>query len=147
MPGSLEHALSKALIASTNTKIRRLTRVAFSGAEHPGQPEARRRGRRAVGLPDVQEALTNVLKHANGANACVDIRYTEHDLCVDVVNDGAVVTLPAGSEGKGLVGMRERTELLNGELVAVPQPAGDSGSAAGSRSRRAPIDDPRPHLR
>lgn len=72
----------------------------------------------------VQEALTNVIKHAEGTRACVDIRYTDLGLYVDIVNDGATVTLPTRTEGKGLVGMRERTQLLGGELFAAPRPGG-----------------------
>lgn len=72
----------------------------------------------------VQEALTNVMKHAGDADVTVDVRYTDRDLYVDITNDGTAVCLPAWTAGKGLVDMRERTELLGGELVAEPRPDG-----------------------
>jgi signal transduction histidine kinase len=63
----------------------------------------------------LQEALTNVLKHAPGATARVSVRYEPLALHVGVVDDGPGVTV-AASGGHGLVGMRERVELVGGEL-------------------------------
>lgn len=65
----------------------------------------------------VQEALTNVMKHAPGAHAHVLVRYGEEDLVVTVVDDGPG---PEGARGggHGLVGMRERVKLVSGKLEA-----------------------------
>ena len=71
----------------------------------------------------VQEALTNVIKHAGGASTTVVVRYDADAVTVDVDNDGdaelpgADSPAPAG-EGHGLVGMRERVALYAGEFVA-----------------------------
>jgi signal transduction histidine kinase len=73
----------------------------------------------------VQEALTNVTRHAGPARATVRVSYGERDLTVEVDDDGRG---PAGSPGpgggKGIVGMRERVAALGGELEAGPRPAG-----------------------
>ena len=94
-----------------------------------------------MGLPEgmdltayriVQEALTNVVKHAGGATASVLVEYRPDSLVIEVADSGngsgEQVTTPAGaaraSAGAhhGLVGMRERVALFDGtlELRAVP---------------------------
>ena len=72
----------------------------------------------------VQEALTNVLKHADARSA--RIRVSEHDGVVDIVvtDDGAGAPATAGSQGQGLTGMRERALIHGGSLEAGPSPAG-----------------------
>ena len=68
----------------------------------------------------VQEALTNVLRHAPGATrADVDVAVDDHALLVTVSDDGPPVAAP-GSTGLGLVGMRERVGVLGGTLDAGP---------------------------
>lgn len=65
----------------------------------------------------VQEALTNVLKHAGPATAEVTVRYS--DLCVEVeVRDDGRASAEHGAGGNGLIGMRERVAMLGGELRA-----------------------------
>ncbi|MFM9608288.1 sensor histidine kinase [Streptomyces niveiscabiei] len=77
----------------------------------------------------VQEALTNVLKHAPGAAASVELRYGPRQLEVSVVNDGQGVIpdkVPPGS-GHGLMGMRERAKLYGGRVDIGPR--GEGGFA------------------
>lgn len=65
----------------------------------------------------VQEALTNVRRHASGASATVVLTYLAESLQVEVVNTAAVGGTPAGpGGGRGLLGMRERVGLLGGTL-------------------------------
>ncbi|HZB72345.1 MAG TPA: sensor histidine kinase [Acidimicrobiales bacterium] len=71
----------------------------------------------------VQEALTNSVKHAGPARASVVLRYGEHALELEVVDDGRGPRAPSAG-GHGLVGMRERTALLGGELDVGPAPGG-----------------------
>jgi signal transduction histidine kinase len=82
----------------------------------------------AVGLSAyrvVQEALTNVLKHAGSASARVCVRREDDAVVVEVADDGAGVTGPGSARpGHGLVGMRERVALLGGDLRAAPRPEG-----------------------
>jgi signal transduction histidine kinase len=77
----------------------------------------------------VQEALTNVIKHARQpATAAVVIRYHDDgDVMVEVTDDGSVQPeggQPEGGSGYGLAGMRERIGLLGGELHAGPRADG-----------------------
>ncbi|HWM04265.1 MAG TPA: histidine kinase, partial [Actinophytocola sp.] len=71
----------------------------------------------------VQESLTNVGKHAPDASAVrVRVATTDEGLHIRVTDDGAQrpVNPPGGSGGYGLVGMRERVELLGGRFEAGP---------------------------
>ncbi|MFI9814259.1 sensor histidine kinase [Saccharothrix variisporea] len=70
----------------------------------------------------VQEALTNVVKHAGAAGADVRVRFLEQSLEVEVTDDGRGVT--SGSGGFGLVGMRERVAVHGGALEAGPRRGG-----------------------
>ena len=66
----------------------------------------------------VQEALTNVVKHAGARTAEVRVRYLESTLEVEVTDDGRGATdLPDGN-GFGLAGMRERVKIYGGEMSA-----------------------------
>ncbi|MDX3749038.1 sensor histidine kinase [Streptomyces sp. AK08-02] len=70
----------------------------------------------------VQEALTNVRRHAPGAQATVRVHRTGHDLLrVDVYNTGSERrgSRPTGGDGGyGLIGLRERAEAVGGSLTA-----------------------------
>ncbi|CCH87971.1 Two component integral membrane sensor signal transduction histidine kinase [Modestobacter italicus] len=79
----------------------------------------------------VQESLTNVVKHA-GPGARTDVRLTTEgrDLVVEVRDDGSGATSLPGA-GHGIVGMRERAQLLGGALDVGPRP--DGGFAARAR--------------
>lgn len=74
----------------------------------------------------IQEALTNVTRHAGpGVSATVRIAYGDDELLVEIADDGHGVVagdLPGG--GNGIAGMRERVTALGGELDAGPRPGG-----------------------
>jgi signal transduction histidine kinase len=75
----------------------------------------------------VQEALTNVRKHAgNAACAKVKVIYGDDSLIVEVIDDGrgAATALSGVGTGHGLIGMRERVEIYGGEFSAGPRPGG-----------------------
>jgi signal transduction histidine kinase len=72
----------------------------------------------------VQEALTNVRKHAPGGRVTVRLRYGERDLDVLVEDTGGLPDEAADGAGLGLVGMRERVTLYGGTLDAGPRPGG-----------------------
>jgi signal transduction histidine kinase len=100
----------------------------------------------------VQEALTNVARHAGPTRARVRIDYQPHEVTIEVADDGPQgpapfpVHPPAGysrpgysppghsspghsaprhrDSGHGLIGMRERATLFGGELAAGPQGSG-----------------------
>jgi signal transduction histidine kinase len=72
----------------------------------------------------VQEALTNVIKHAGPARAVVRISYAGSAVTVDVADDGRGGAAPVVSGGHGLMGMRERVAVHGGALDAGPGAAG-----------------------
>jgi len=74
----------------------------------------------------VQEALTNVLKHAPGASAQVRLTYEAHQVTVSVTDDGqGVIPARVGTGGgHGLPGMRERAKLYGGQIDIGPQDRG-----------------------
>jgi signal transduction histidine kinase len=72
----------------------------------------------------VQEALTNVVRHAGAGTATVAINYRGRDLEVRVDDDGRGAAEPSTAGGNGLVGMRERAAAIGGELRAGPREEG-----------------------
>ncbi len=73
----------------------------------------------------VQEALSNVMRHAPGAEARVELGYRRHGLTVRVVNTAPDRPAPPSpGAGHGLLGMRERAAMLGGELTTGPTPDG-----------------------
>jgi signal transduction histidine kinase len=71
----------------------------------------------------VQEALTNVVKHAPGASASVDVAVTQSEIRVEIANEaGAPGAEVHRGPGHGIVGMRERVGAFGGWLVAEPRP-------------------------
>jgi signal transduction histidine kinase len=77
----------------------------------------------------VQEALTNVSRHAGQARASVHLCYSPDALAVQVDNDGTGTGAGAGdgqrpAGGLGLIGMRERVAALGGRLHAGPRDGG-----------------------
>jgi signal transduction histidine kinase len=72
----------------------------------------------------LQEALTNVRKHADGGHATVDVRYGDNGLALLVANQTAHADASPESAGHGLIGMRERIALYGGTLQVTHQPSG-----------------------
>jgi signal transduction histidine kinase len=88
-----------------------------------GEPQALPPGLDLSAYRIVQEALTNVLKHAQASHAVVVLRYGSGELELEVVDDG-VGGRGAESGGHGLLGIRERVELYGGRLSAGKREAG-----------------------
>jgi signal transduction histidine kinase len=74
----------------------------------------------------VQEALTNCLKHSGARQAFVTVTYGSTAVDIEVVDDGrhAPVPDPGLVGGHGLVGMRERVAIYDGELAVGRRPGG-----------------------
>jgi signal transduction histidine kinase len=73
----------------------------------------------------VQETLTNAIKYAAGRPTTVLLRHREEHLEIEVTTTGPVVTAPVSpSGGRGLIGLRERVRMLDGDLEAGPGPDG-----------------------
>jgi signal transduction histidine kinase len=70
----------------------------------------------------VQEAITNIVKHAGAETVLIECEPSGGDLVIDIEDDGAgfdpgeVATSPDTQRGLGLLGMRERVELLGGSV-------------------------------
>ncbi len=73
----------------------------------------------------LQEALTNVIKHADPSTSVdVQVSWGTTELMIDVADDGPAATPAAPTGGAGLSGMRSRVHELGGEVVAGPGPDG-----------------------
>ncbi|MFE1961219.1 sensor histidine kinase [Streptomyces sp. NPDC059479] len=110
--------------------------VAVEGAPRPLPAEASQTVRRVA-----QEALTNVRKHAPGARVRIVLTYGMDEVTLDIRDSGrkdfggngaGPAGLAVSGSGYGLLGMRERAELLGGTLEAGPGgPGGPGGSEGG----------------
>ncbi|MBX3285056.1 MAG: sensor histidine kinase [Actinobacteria bacterium] len=92
-----------------------------------GEPRPDAPGVELAAFRVVQEALTNVVRHAGPAQVEVRVRYEPDQVRIDVVDDGrgaASEAVAPDEGGHGLVGMRERVDLYGGQLRAGPRPGG-----------------------
>ncbi len=85
-----------------------------------GHPHAVPRGVDRAAYRIVQEALTNVVKHARTGHARVTVAYAPGEVALTVVDAGAGRTTTPITEGHGLTGMKERAALYGGEVHAGP---------------------------
>lgn len=131
-----------------------IDRIAFAGLPVEvrilGEPRPLPAGIDATAYRIVQEALTNALKHGDGINAEVSVRYADHYLRVEVLNSGPSVLTdgtPSANKpgtgggktgaGRGLLGLKERVAVYGGDLDARRRLGG------GYRVRaRIPLDRP-----
>jgi signal transduction histidine kinase len=87
----------------------------------------------------LQEALSNVLRHAGAVPTTVSVRRDAAGLTVQVVDTGAGKAVVAdGVGGHGLLGIRERVAMFGGRVEAGPRPEGGYRLAA-----RFPLQDAR----
>jgi signal transduction histidine kinase len=68
----------------------------------------------------VQEALTNVRRHAQAGSVAVTLRYLPESLEIEVADDGVGAAVAAG--GNGLIGMRERAQMYGGTVATQTAP-------------------------
>ncbi|WP_420097339.1 sensor histidine kinase, partial [Brevibacterium sediminis] len=103
-------ALVSRLVGSTDIRVDDRRATDSEGVrETPGQSTD------AAAYRIIQEALTNVLRHAGAGSARVVIARHSDRLQVRISDDGT--GLPDGVEGTGIMGMRERAKLLKGSLT------------------------------
>jgi signal transduction histidine kinase len=110
-----------------------------------GEPVSLTQGVAVSAYRIVQEALTNVIKHAGPARAHVIVRYGSHELELEVADDGRGPHEVRGN-GHGLVGMRERGGCTAGTSSGVQAREAASSCVRGFRScwrRREPADSRR----
>ena len=119
-----------------------IDRIAFAGlpveVRISGEPRPLPAGIDLTAYRIVQEALTNAIKHGDGGQAEVTVRYADHVLRVEVLSSGSGATRPQGDgAGRGLLGLRERVAVYGGDLDARRRLGG------GYRVRaRIPLDRP-----
>lgn len=110
-----------------------------------GRPDSLPAGRQLTVYRVVQEALTNTLKHGGPeATAHVEVTYADDEgddgVRVTVTDTGVGGEAPAaGSGGRGLTGMRERTALYDGTLEAGPLPHPPGGWRVELRLPKEPL--------
>jgi signal transduction histidine kinase len=85
----------------------------------------------------VQEALTNAVKHGHAARAVVEIREEDSTIHLSVRDDGDGFDTDAETDGFGLLGMRERVELLGGNLRVDSASSGGTTVTASAPVRRS----------
>ena len=99
--------------------------LSVTGTPHPLPP-----GLDLAAYRVIQEALTNVIKHAGPARTAVHVDYRPCELRITVSDDGRPAGIglapgqPRGPGGRGLIGMRERIAVYSGALDAGPRPGG-----------------------
>ncbi len=93
---------------------------------------------KAIGLFRIlQESLTNVMRHAQAQTVSVQLLLEGNMLCLRVSDDGCGFPVAARGAGSsfGLVGMRERVQMLGGQLIIDSQPGEGTTITA-----RVPLD-------
>jgi signal transduction histidine kinase len=104
-----------------------------------GQPGAYSMALELSAYRIAQEALTNVAKHAPAARAWLEVAHGPSELTITVTDGGPGPPEPAArSAGLGIVGMRERAAMLDGQLTAQARPGGGFAVVA-----RLPVADRR----
>jgi signal transduction histidine kinase len=93
--------------------------LAIGGAVRPLPP-----GLELSAYRIVQEALTNVRKHARASMARVRVCYGPDAVTIDVTDDGTAPAASGAPAGHGLVGMRQRAQVFGGTTTAGPVPGG-----------------------
>ncbi|MFI7125462.1 sensor histidine kinase [Nonomuraea sp. NPDC050153] len=116
----IEGLVAQARLAGVEVGLK--VRIGSSDEGGEGQPEGRGRLPEGVGLSVyriVQEALTNVIKHAARARCWVSVFADGKMVRIEVVDDGAGSrTSSAAGTGHGLIGMRERVMMYGGTFEA-----------------------------
>jgi signal transduction histidine kinase len=123
--GQLENLVARARAAGLPVT------VTVTGAERPLPPDVDQAAYRIV-----QEALTNVSRHAGEACTSVRLSYRPRGLMIEIFNDptspdaGTGPSTRASGHGLGLIGMRERVSALGGWVTAGPREDGGFGVLA-----------------
>ncbi|GAA3368831.1 sensor histidine kinase [Streptomyces sannanensis] len=99
--------------------------VHWSGKRRPLPPDIELSAFRIV-----QEAVTNVVRHADTGHCRVSVDYQDEELSLEIVDDGRGRVAAGPGVGYGIAGMRERAGLLHGHFTAGPRLEGGFRVAA-----------------
>jgi signal transduction histidine kinase len=114
--------LDKLVAATTDAGVD--VEVRWLGERRPLPPEIDTSAYRVI-----QEAITNVVRHAGTSRCRVSVEYQDDELAIEVL-DGGRGPRRTAEGGYGLVGMRERVSMLQGSFCAEPRPEGGFRVAA-----------------
>ncbi|MEU9508180.1 histidine kinase [Micromonospora sp. NPDC048170] len=134
--GALRRPQSESASLDPTPGLDDLDRLVSAAADAGVRVDLRRGGERRPVPADldlaafriVQEALTNVVRHAGTDRCRVTVTHGPDEVAVEILDDGRGGTV--GGEGHGLVGMRERVALTGGRFHAGPRPEGGFRVAA-----------------
>ncbi|MEV4662145.1 histidine kinase [Micromonospora echinofusca] len=134
--GALRRPASESASLDPTPGLADLDRLVTAAADAGVRVDLRRGGERRpvpaevdlAAFRIVQEALTNVVRHAGTDRCRVTVTYGPDEVAVEVVDDGRGGAV--GGEGHGIVGMRERGALTGGRFHAGPRPEGGFRVAA-----------------
>lgn len=125
LAGALQ-ALAEECSARADAEVdARIEIAAEESGEEPGRDEER------IVYRLVQEALTNIVKHANASHVEVSAEEREGEVRISIRDDGDGFDATAATAGRGLTGMRERIELFGGEIEVSSKPG--EGTAISAR--------------
>ncbi|MEU6865093.1 sensor histidine kinase [Streptomyces sp. NPDC046876] len=113
------------LVAATAEDTGVQVELVWSGSPRPLPQEIELAAYRIV-----QEALTNVVRHAGAGRCRVELAYGDGELGLEITDDGRGLPHGGPGSGFGITGMRERAELLGGRLEAGPLDGGGFRVAA-----------------
>ncbi|MFG1890739.1 sensor histidine kinase [Micromonospora sp. NPDC049051] len=156
--GALRRPQSESASLDPTPGLDDLDRLVTAAADAGVRIELRQRGERRPVPADVdlaafrivQEALTNVVRHAGTDRCRVTVTHEPDEVAVEIVDDGRGGAV--GGDGHGLVGMRERVALADGRFHAGPRPEGGFRVAAwlpappAAEAPPGPQDQPGHHL-
>ncbi|WP_433386644.1 sensor histidine kinase [Micromonospora sp. KLBMP9576] len=134
--GALRRPQSESASLDPTPGLDDLDRLVSAAADAGVRVELRRDGARRPVPADVdlaafrivQEALTNVVRHAGTDRCRVTVEHGPDEVAVEIVDEGRGARV--GGEGHGILGMRERVALLEGRFHAGPGPEGGFRVAA-----------------
>jgi two-component system sensor histidine kinase UhpB len=112
-PEALDDLGLLAALASLTTTLQQSSRVRIARVLDRDAARALEPEEELVVYRVVQEALTNVVRHAEARHASVTLTSTEHAIILEITDDGRGIDAP---EGSGLRGMRERALLIGAQL-------------------------------
>jgi len=111
LPGALR-ALAEESSARGGVEVEATIEI----GEEPGRDEER------LVYRLVQEALTNAVKHASASHVTLRVQEGDGEIQISIRDDGAGFDQSTPTSGRGLTGMRERIELLGGEIEVSSKP-------------------------
>ncbi|HVB75739.1 MAG TPA: ATP-binding protein [Ktedonobacteraceae bacterium] len=93
-----------------------------------------------------QESLTNAARHGHAQRADISFSRDQHYLHLFVHDNGAGFDVPHSQAGLGITGMRERAELLGGQLLITSQPGKGTTIEARLPVTLTPVEEEPPHV-